>query len=142
MVKHLKYKLILIIFLLALISSLLLAFVPLHFICTPLEGCNAVQTSIYSKTLGVSNNYYGIVIFLVMLLLTLSYIKNPNKNVKFLIYAGVFSGTLIALYFFYLQQFVIHAYCKYCLVIDIGMVISFIILNIPELNNKITNKNE
>lgn len=131
-VQNLRYKIVFAIFVLALISSLLLSFVPLPVICTPFEGCNAVQTSTYAKTLGISNSYYGIIIFLLMSLITLLYIKKPNRQMKFLIHTGVFIGTLIVLYFFYLQQFVIHAYCKYCLVIDIGIIISFIVLNIPE----------
>lgn len=131
-IQYFRYKIILVILILALISSLLLSFVPLPLICTQLEGCNAVQTSIYAKTFGISNSYYGIVIFILMSLLILLYIRKPNKNTKFLIHMGVFVGTLVSLYFLYLQQFVIHAYCKYCLVIDIGMILALIILNIPK----------
>lgn len=131
-VLHLRYKILLVIFLAALISSLLLSFVPLPLICTKFTGCNAVQTSIYAKTFGISNSYYGIVIFALMSLLSVLHIRKPRKHTKLLIHAGVFMGTLVVLYFLYLQQFVIHAYCKYCLVVDIGMVIGFIVLNIPE----------
>ncbi|MFZ1970560.1 MAG: vitamin K epoxide reductase family protein [Candidatus Nanoarchaeia archaeon] len=131
-VYNLKYKIWFIFSTLALISSIILSFVPLSILCTPLEGCNSVQTSIYSKTLGVSNSYYGIAIFLFMSVISFLYIKKPNKHIKFLIDLGIFIGALIALYFLYLQQFVIHAYCKYCLIIDIGMIIAFIIFSIPE----------
>lgn len=136
-IKNLRYKIVFVIFVLAFISSLLISFVPLQFICTQLEGCNVVLTSAYAKTFGISNSYYGVIIFLLMSLITLLYIKKPDKNKKFLINFGAFIGTLVALYFLYLQQFIIHEYCKYCLIIDISMIILFIILNIPKNKEKI-----
>lgn len=126
-----KYKLILFIFLLSLTSSILLSFVPLSILCTPFEGCNAVQTSSYAQTLGIHNSDIGIVIFVLMILVTISYIRKPSKQKKLLIHAGVFIGTFVSLYFIYLQKFVIHAWCKYCLVVDIGMLVAFVIMNIP-----------
>jgi len=126
-----KYKLILLILLLSLASSMLLSFVPLSILCTPFEGCNAVQTSSYAKTLGIENSYFGVIIFASMSLITLSHIRKPKNNKKILIHSGIFIGTLVSLYFFYLQEFVIHAWCKYCLVVDIGMLVAFVIMNIP-----------
>ncbi|MDE1848445.1 MAG: hypothetical protein KGH55_00195 [Nanoarchaeota archaeon] len=131
-VAHLRYKILLVIFLAALASSLVLSLVPLPLICTQFAGCNAVQTSVYAKTFGISNSYYGIAIFALMSFLAILHIRRPHRHTKFLIHIGVFIGTLIVLYFLYLQQFVIHAYCKYCLVVDLGMIAGFIILNVPE----------
>jgi len=141
--KHkLKYNILLVIFLVALGSSIVLSFVPLPLICTQLEGCNAVQTSSYSKTLGVENSYFGIAIFFIMSVLTYSHIYKPKKNKEVLINVGVFIGAMIALYFLYLQQFVLHAYCKYCMVVDVGMVICFIVINIPTKDKSKTEANE
>ena len=136
---ELKYKILLGIFIIALICSIILSFVPLPLICTPLEGCNTVQTSSYAKSFGIENSYIGIAIFSLMSFMTYSHIKKPQPHKKTLINLGVFFGTLIALYFLYLQQFVLHAYCKYCLVVDFGMVVSFGIMNIP-LKNKTKEK--
>lgn len=126
-----KYKIVFPIILLSLTSSILLTFVPLSILCTPLEGCNAVQTSSYTKTAGIDSSYFGIIIFALMSLVAFSHIRKPSKKKKLFINMGIFIGTLISLYFLYLQQFVIHAWCKYCLVIDIGMIIAFVIINIP-----------
>lgn len=129
--KHkLKYNILLVIFLIAFASSIVLSFVPLPLICTQLEGCNAVQTSSYAKTLGIDNSYFGIIIFFVMSVVIYSHIYKPHKKKEILINVAIFLGTMIALYFIYLQQFVLHAYCKYCLVVDIGMVICFVVMNI------------
>ena len=136
---NIRYKILLIIFVLALICSLIISFVPLPLICTPLEGCNAVQTSVYAKTLGIDNSYYGIIIFSLMVYVSILHLKKPTKHTKIVIHIGMFIGTLIVIYFLYLQQFVIHTYCKYCLVIDVGVIIGFIVLNIPEKGRIIKN---
>jgi uncharacterized membrane protein len=130
-IRDLKYKVLLAIFVIALICSILLSVVPLPLICTPLEGCNTVQTSGYAKTFGVDNSLFGIAIFGLMSLMIYSHIKKPHKNKKMIINLGVFFGTMIALYFLYLQNFVLHAFCKYCLVVDVGMIVSFGVVNIP-----------
>ncbi len=130
-IHNLKYKVLLTIFIIALLSSIILSFVPLPLICTPLEGCNTVQASSYAKTFGIENSYFGIAIFAVMSLIIYAHIKKPHKNKEFLINLAVFLGAMVAFYFLYLQNFVLHAFCKYCLVIDFGMVISFGILNLP-----------
>jgi uncharacterized membrane protein len=130
-IRDLKYRILLAIFIIAFVCSIVLSFVPLPLICTPLEGCNAVQTSVYAQTLGIENSYFGIVIFGLMSLMIYSHIKRPHKHKKSIINLGVFFGTMISLYFLYLQQFVLHAFCKYCLVVDFGMVISFFVMNVP-----------
>ena len=127
---NIKYKLILLILVLSLASSILLSFVPLPILCTPFEGCNAVQTSSYAKTFGVDNSKIGIAIFALMILIIIAHIRKPNKSRELFIRLGIFAGTLVSLYFLYLQQFVIHAWCKYCLVVDIGMLVAFVIINI------------
>jgi hypothetical protein len=40
---------------------------------------------------------------------------------------GVILSSLIAIYFLYLQIFVIHALCKYCMVVDVGSLIGLFI---------------
>ena len=130
-IRDLKYRILFAIFVIALISSILLSVVPLPLICTPLEGCNAVQTSVYAKTLGIENSYFGIAIFGLMSFMIWSHIRKPHKHKKSIINFGVFIGAMVSLYFLYLQRFVLHASCKYCLVVDFGMVVSFFIMNVP-----------
>lgn len=130
-IRDLKYRILLAIFVIALICSVLLSVVPLPLICTPLKGCNTVQTSVYAKTLGIDNSYFGVVIFGLMSIMIYSHIRKPHKNKKSIIHLGVFFGTMIALYFLYLQKFVLQAFCKYCIVVDVGMIVSFGVVNIP-----------
>jgi len=127
-----KYKIILLLFLISLASSLIISLAPLPMICSPSEGCYIVQNSIYAKTLGINNDYFGDIIFLTMSIIIISYILKPTKAKKLLINLGVYLGALIAVYFLYLQQFVIHAFCKYCLMVDFSMILAFILTFIPD----------
>ncbi len=121
-----KYSLLLIIFIAAFISSLILTITPAPPICE--EGCDIVQTSVYANTLGIKNSAYGVGIFAFMSLITFLQIKKPSKNKKSLIHTGTTIGAIIATYFLYLQYFVLHAYCQYCLVVDVGMLLALIII--------------
>jgi uncharacterized membrane protein len=121
----LKYKILLILFIISFIASAILSFIPLEQACGGLQtSCYAVQTSQYESTLGIKNAYSGLVAFFIMSILTFFQIKNPKKSVKNLIkYCTVFAS-LIAVYLIYIQFFVINAICKYCMVIDSATLIS------------------
>jgi uncharacterized membrane protein len=110
----------------------MLTFIPLPLICSPNEGCFIVQNSSYARTLGISNEIFGDAIFLLMSTLITWHILKPTKLKEFGIRVGTFFGALVAIYFLYLQAFVIHAFCKYCLVVDIGMLLAITVLLLPE----------
>jgi len=93
-------------------------------------GCNSVQNSKYSYTFGIKNSYIGLIAFAFLSFVVFSHIKNPRKNKKLLIDIGIIIGALIAIYFIYLQAFVLKEFCRYCLVVDIGMI-SALLLIIP-----------
>jgi len=120
-----KYRILLILFIIAFIASAVLAFVPLERACGSIQTtCYAVQTSQYEATLGIKNAYSGLVAFLLIGFLAFLQIKNPNKERKDLIKYGVVFASLIALYLLYIQFFVLNAVCKYCMVIDSTTLIS------------------
>ena len=123
-----KYKIFLFFFFLSLISSIILFSNSTTGICDPGKGCDVVNSSVYGSTLGIKNSVYGIFIFSFMIVLTLFHINKPNKHTRKVIHGAVILGSLIAIYFLYLQFFVIRAFCTYCLVIDFGLIISLIFL--------------
>lgn len=117
------------IFLISLISSIVLALVPIEQACgIDQEGCYKVQTSEYEKTLGINNGYWGIVAFTVLSILAIMLLKNPNGKkrfrTRFLLNFGVFVSFIFSIYFLYLQIFAINAFCKYCVAIDAGAIIN------------------
>ena len=129
--KNPKYLAILILFSVSLVFSALIAFIPLPTLCGPGQGCSIVQNSSYARTLGIDNSYFGVGIFAIMVAATAIYLKKPSDKRRLFIDFGVLLGTLVSVRFLYLQQFVLHAYCKYCLVVDFSMVLAFIVMIIP-----------
>lgn len=123
-----KYKIFLLIFVLSLISSIILFSNSLTGICDPGKGCDVVNSSAYGSTLGIKNSLYGIFIFSFMIILTFFHMNKPNRHTKRIIHTAVILGSVIALYFLYLQFFIIRAFCSFCLVIDFGLLIALIFL--------------
>lgn len=60
-------------------------------------------------------------------------IIKPTQIKRLLIDSGAIIGFFIALYFIFLQIFVIKAFCKFCLVIDAGMILAFILIVAKEI---------
>jgi len=123
-----KYKIFLMVFIISLISSIILYSNSIKEICNPGESCDVVNNSVYGSTFGIKNSFYGIFIFSFMIAVTLFHIKNPNKLTRRIIYTGVILGSIVALYFLYLQFFVIKAFCNLCLIVDFSLLISLIFL--------------
>jgi len=119
-----KYTIILIIFILATIVSGILSFISVEQACGGVQtSCYEVQTSKYEETFGIKNAHIGLLVFPILAILTFMHMKNPSKYKKKIIALGLIGGTIFAIYFLYLQLFILNAMCKYCLVIDIGMIL-------------------
>jgi uncharacterized membrane protein len=123
-----KYKIFLLIFFIGLISSIIITSNSLTGVCKIGGGCDTVNNSSYGSTLGIKNSIYGIFIFSLMISLTLLHIKSPSQHTRRVIHGAVILGSLVAIYFLYLQFFVIRTFCTYCLVIDFSLIISLIFL--------------
>ena len=117
-----KYKALFIIFGLCLIASLILAITPTPLICA--NGCDLVQTSKYAYTFGIKNSWAGVVIFAALLIMVLVYKAEKSVKVKHTIHTGLVIRSMIAIYFLYLQVYILKSYCKYCLVVDIGLLLA------------------
>jgi len=121
-----KYHILIGLFAISLIASLILSLTPTPLICE--EGCDVVQTSKYASFLGVKNSIYGVFIFLIFIYLTYLEMQNHDKFRRNLIHGSIIIGTIIALYFLYLQNFVLNAWCKYCLVVDSSLLLALILI--------------
>ena len=126
--KKYKYHLLLILFIISLISSIILSIANTEQICDINKGCDIVQNSKYSETFGIKNSVYGIIIFSLLIIITIMQIYKSTKNKKIMISTAIILGSLIAIYFIYLQQFVIKSYCKYCMIVDISLILALILL--------------
>jgi len=102
---------------------------------TGTNGCEIVQTSNFGKTFGISNAWFGIVGFTLLGTLSLTLIKGYknkkyikinkgyNKIINYLMITGGIIAGIVAILFIYLQAFVIHAYCLFCMIVDISSII-------------------
>jgi uncharacterized membrane protein len=99
-------------------------------------GCYTVQTSSYAVTFGIPNPYYGYVFFTIgVLIFILFAIQSVKPVISKSLYAdlsdytlfGMILGTLFSLWLLYVQIFILKTTCKYCLAVDLIMIISTII---------------
>lgn len=83
--------------------------------CTLISGCEKVITSPYSLIAGIPVSLLGSIYYLVILIGVFSFFE--SKNTKFLKLALLMTvfGMLFSAWFLYVQAFIIHAYCLYCL---------------------------
>jgi len=124
-----KQKILLGLFIISLIASSILAFTPIEEVCgIESSGCSIIHYSSYDKTLGINNSYFGVLGFSILIILTLLNMNQQNKNRELLIKIFVIFSSIIAIYFIYLQVFIIKAFCKYCLVVDSSSIISLGVL--------------
>ena len=123
-----KYIILLIIFIICLIASIILSFIPPEKACGGTDtGCYIVNVSEYAETIGVKNSYFGLIAFSVLIILTIYHLLKPKKYKKQLILIGLITGSVFAAYFIYLQLIVIKACCQFCMVVDIGTLLGLAI---------------
>ena len=84
----------------------------------------------YTETFGINHGWCGFIIFSLLYLLSLYLFIYPEdtksyKRIKSILEGGISFGAGIAIYFLYLQQFVLKEYCIYCLVVDVGILVCF-----------------
>ena len=79
-------------------------------------GCETVQLSPYSRFLGVEVALYGVAGYLVLLVLSLAAVQSPPVDRRWpsllFLLSGI--GLLFTAYLPYLELFVIHAICRWC----------------------------
>jgi len=120
-----KYRVLLVLFLLSFLPSAVLSFIPLEQACGGTQTtCYAVQTSQYERTAGIKNSHLGLITFGIIAILSILQIESPKKSRKNLITLGVILGSIIAIYFLYIQFFVLKVFCRYCMIVDISTLIA------------------
>ena len=134
-----KYTILLILSLIALTFSIVISFTKVSALCLPGEGCDTVLNSKYAEILGIKFSTLGTIAFTFLVILTFSYMVKQKLWKKKLINIGIVFGSLIAIYFLYLQQFILQAYCKYCLVVDISALLALAIIILYRKNERTNN---
>jgi uncharacterized membrane protein len=91
-------------------------------------GCETVQTSPFSRFFGLEVALYGVVGYLVLLVLSMDMLRRPVAGISsrlLLILSGV--GLAFTIYLTYLELFVIKAICRWCVGSAVIITLIFIV---------------
>ncbi|MBU6415406.1 vitamin K epoxide reductase family protein [Patescibacteria group bacterium] len=83
--------------------------------CSLLNGCDAVTTSAYSMVSGLPVALLGAFYYFTIFIFVMLYVDTGAVNLFFVAVLITPLGFLASLWFMYVQIFVIHALCLYCL---------------------------
>lgn len=92
-------------------------------ICGVIEGCNDVAKSPFTRIFGVPLSVYGTGYYLVALMLSFAIVQWGRARARQLMLLWAVAGVLFSIYTFYLQAFVIDAWCIYCIISEIVTVL-------------------
>jgi uncharacterized membrane protein len=98
--------------------------------CLPgLGDCWTVNTSQYSQVFGIPVSVFGVIGFLIILLVFLfqessSFLQNNHST---LLFGLTLAGFLYSIYLTYLELFVINAICPFCVLSAIAMTVLFVL---------------
>jgi uncharacterized membrane protein len=95
-------------------------------VCGPLGGCETVQTSEYSTVLGIPVSVYGMGYMVAVLATALAWWRTGDRRALVGTYLLGLVGTMAVAYLVFLQLFVIHAICAWCMAFDTTVVAGFI----------------
>lgn len=96
-------------------------------ICGPLGGCETVATSRYSEVLGIPVAAFGTVYSAILLGLTLAWWRLGDRRALYGAYAFGLMGILAVVYLTYLELFVIHAICVWCVTYGATIVVGWLL---------------
>lgn len=83
--------------------------------CTITSGCELVLTSKYAVILGIPVALLGSLFYLSVIIVCLLILTNYKKVFLNAFYLLVVIGIIVSLTLTYIQAFLIHAFCQYCL---------------------------
>lgn len=79
------------------------------------SNCDTVLNSRYSYFLDIPVVYIGLLGYISIILISITYIKYKNKNMLYLFSFFAFVGFLFSIYLTYTSIFIIGSYCTWCL---------------------------
>ena len=87
----------------------------------PQAGCFMVQHSVYAETFGIPNTLLSLIGFMAVIIVAVMLImeKGPGQYLEWALISMLGVGALFALWFLYVQHFILRAYCTFCIPIDI-----------------------
>ncbi|MCX6716222.1 MAG: vitamin K epoxide reductase family protein [Candidatus Taylorbacteria bacterium] len=104
--------------------------------CSVTEGCDVVLGSQFSSLFGIPTALFGAIYYLLIVLGAFIFLESKHVGESLASHhfsilkwclLGTIIGFLMSLWFIYLQVFILHSYCAYCLGSALTSIILFII---------------
>ena len=92
--------------------------------CGPVRGCETVTTSEYSTIAGVPVAALGLLLSVCLVACAAWWWRRADRRVLLLAYGLLLLATLAVAYLSYLELFVIHAICVWCVTYAITVLVS------------------
>ncbi len=99
-------------------------------LCAPgLGDCYTVNTSSYAEIFGITIAIFGLATYLALIGILLFDERIPflQENGTLALFGISLVGFLYSLYLSYLEEFVIHAWCPYCILSAVMITIVFVV---------------
>ena len=93
-------------------------------------NCEVVQASPYARIAGVPVAFFGVVGYVALFVTALVGLQPsflPKRNLSVLLAVLATGGVLFTAYLTYLEAFVIHAWCRWCLGSAAVMVVTWVV---------------
>jgi uncharacterized membrane protein len=94
--------------------------------CGPVQGCETVALSQYSEVLGIPVALLGLAFSAVLLSSAVVWIRTERQRLLYATYALSLFGVAFVGYLTYLEIFVIHAICIWCVAYAVSVVTTFL----------------
>ena len=107
--------------------------------CSVFNGCEEVTTSKYSTVAGIPVALLGAIYYLTIFILGIAYVDTKKEALAYFAARLTLIGFIVSLWLVYLQFFVLHALCLYCLVSAVTSTTLFVLgFFVLRLKNKTT----
>ncbi len=111
-------------------------------ICIAGASCDAVLTSHYSEVWGIPLSLFGLAMYIVITAMGFWFALRESASEHLLalgIYGIAVTGILFTAYLYYLEIFVLHAFCTWCIASSIVLALIFVfsIINFATTKHKL-----
>jgi uncharacterized membrane protein len=93
-------------------------------VCGPVRGCETVTTSEYATVLGIPVALYGLGLAIVLVACAVLWWRTADRRPLLIAYGLLLIATLVVAYLTYLELFVIHAICAWCVTFAVTILVS------------------
>lgn len=96
--------------------------------CSITQGCEKVLTSKFATIANIPISLFGSLFFILILVLCILLLQQNNKRLRQALFIFSSLGMVAAIILFYIQWIVLKAFCQYCLLIELILLLQFILV--------------